>query len=352
LLLNIKKQKKDILKMKAVVINKPNDICVKDIEIPKLLTNEVLVKPIRGGICGTDVHIYEGDFIGTYPVVPCHEFSGEIVEVGEDVKYLKVGDKVIVDPNVKCGVCEPCRTGRINICENYSGVGVTRTGGFCEFVNVPERNVYKFENSSHEAAAFAEPLACVFYGQSRLNFTGEQSVIIWGAGAIGLLHLMTCLKVYGCSDITVVDLDEKKLAMAKEIGAKNVVIADENIEKKLSKINNGKFDVAIEATGNINALQTMFKCLKRGAQALLFAVYDQKDKLTISPFDVFINDWKIVGSFTYNHDFLAAVRALDSGLIKSEILIEQSITLDEVPQIIEKMAKGARMGKVQVTINN
>ena len=280
--------------MKAVVIEKIDNIKSRNIDKPILRDNEVMIKPIRGGICGTDVHIFEGNFLGEYPVVPCHEFSGEIIETGKAVKYLKVGDKVIVDPNVKCGVCEPCKTGRINICENYSGIGVTRTGGFCECVNVPERNTYKFENCTHESAAFGEPLACVMYGQSRLDYTGGQSVIIWGAGAIGLLHLMTCMKVYGCNDVTVVDLDEEKLKIAKKIGAKNVVVADKNIEKKLSRINNGKFDIAIEATGNINALQTMFKCLKRGAQALLFAVYDQKDKLTISPFDILLMIGKLL----------------------------------------------------------
>ncbi|MCP3964785.1 MAG: alcohol dehydrogenase catalytic domain-containing protein [Lentisphaerae bacterium] len=337
--------------MKQIVIDKPHSINVEDTYKPQPPNSEVLVKPRFGGICGTDIHIYEGNFIGTYPVTPCHEFSGEVIEVGSSVSNVKIGDKVIVDPNVRCHQCDACRTGRLNICENFSAVGVTRPGGFSELVCVPESNVYKFENCSFEAAAFGEPLACVLYGQSKINYMPGQKVIIWGAGAIGLLHLMACKNIYGCNDITIVDLEHKNLDTAIKAGASHTVIADDNLEAKLSEINNGKFDIAIDATGNSNAVHTLFKHLARGGQALLFGVYDQKAELKLSPFDIFINDWEIKGSLTYNHDFYSAVKALDNELIKPEILIGLKISLDETPNIIRKIADGERMGKVQVKIN-
>ncbi|QSH42049.1 alcohol dehydrogenase catalytic domain-containing protein [Lentisphaerota bacterium ZTH] len=336
--------------MQAVLIEDPGFITVDNIDCPQLADNEVQVKPRCGGICGTDVHIFEGNFIGSYPVIPCHEFAGEVVAAGKDVKRTKIGDKVIIDPNIRCGHCKPCRDGKLNICENFSAIGVTRPGGFGELVSVPEDNVYKFENCSFEAAAFCEPLACVLYGQSKLNYSDEQSVIIWGAGAIGLLHLMVCKNIYGCRDITVVDLCHKNLEKAARLGAKNTVLADSTLETALSEINNGKFDLAIEATGNIKAANSLFNYLGRGGQALLFGVYDQKAKLTLSPFEIFINDWDIKGSLTYNYDFKAAVKALDDGVIKPEVLISRSISLAETPDVIKRMAFGERLGKVQVKI--
>ncbi len=336
--------------MKAVVIERPHLIRIGSIEKPKLLDNEVLLKPIRGGICGTDVHIYEGNFIGNYPVIPCHEFSGEIIEVGKTVEKFKPGDRVVVDPNIRCGICESCRNGKLNICKNSLALGVTSLGGFSELVNVPKNNAYKFESCSHGAAAFTEPLACVLYGQSRIKFFSGQQVIIWGAGAIGLLHLLVCKNIYNCDNITVVDYDEKKLELARKLGADNTIVSNTALSNKLYK-NDYKWDIAIDATGSVKALSLLFKYLGRGGQALLFSVYKQKELLSISPFDIFLNDWKICGSLTYNNDFSSAVRILDKRIIQPEILIDRVIDFEEVPNVIKLMSEGTKFGKIQVKVN-
>jgi len=239
--------------MKALIIQKPGHAEVKEVPDPVPENNEVLLRPMAGGICGTDVHIFEGNFIGEYPVIPCHEFAAEIVQVGRAVRGLKIGDSVAVDPNIRCGTCMYCRSNRINLCENYDAIGVTRPGGFADRVCVPAKNVYRLESHNYSAMAFAEPLACVLYGQSRLEFPKEGSVIIWGAGAIGLLHMIIAKHSYG-SEVTVVDVDPKRVTNARKLGAFETVLADDTHVKNLRSIHPDGWDIAIDATGSVKAV--------------------------------------------------------------------------------------------------
>ncbi len=335
--------------MKAVVIEKPGCVELEDVPDPVPQSGEVLLRPKAGGVCGTDVHILEGQFIGQYPVIPCHEFSAEVVEVGDDVGALRVGDSVAVDPNIRCGQCSRCRSGEINLCENYQAVGVTRPGGFAERVCVPVKNVHRFSRCEYAAAAFAEPLACVLYGQSRLRVTPGSKVIVWGAGAIGLLHVQVCAKLRGV-DITVVDKDAKRVEKARSLGAGNGFVSDDFIDEALKDQNPSGWDIAVEATGSSSALQQLFLHLRSGGQALVFGVYPQEDHLLLKAFDVFLNDWSIYGSFTYRHEFAQAVQLLASKRIDVDSVIDLTVPLDDVPAVLERLAEGERLGKVQVTM--
>ncbi len=336
--------------MKAIVIEKPGYVVVQEVNDPDPAPDEVLLRPAVGGICGTDVHILDGDFLGNYPVIPCHEFSAKIIQAGHAVTHVAVGDSVAVDPNIRCGRCPRCLDGEVNLCEHYEATGVTRPGGFAELVSVPAKNVHVFSGCSFSSAAFAEPLACVLYGQNRLEIAPGTSVLIWGAGAIGLLHLQVCTRLRG-AEVVVVDQDPKRIAKAMELGAAKAIRYDDSIEKTLVKLKPKGWDIAIEATGSPSLLNTMFRYLRRGGQALVFGVYPRGASLSIEAFDVFLNDWTIRGSFTYRHEFARAVRILSSGLIDAEPLVSMQIPLEEVPVMLNRLVKGDRLGKIHVRMN-
>lgn len=333
--------------MNAVVIEKPGQVVFKELADPDPAADEVLLSPTVGGICGTDVHILEGNFLGTYPVIPCHEFSAKIIKLGKTVTHLAVGDSVAVDPNIRCGQCGRCLNAEINLCENYQATGVTRPGGFADLVCVPAKNVHVFHGENYSAAALAEPLACVLYGQNRLDMDPGTDVLIWGSGAIGLLHLQVCTKIRG-SKVVVIDMDPKRLALAKELGAEEALLFDDSLEKRLAKLRPRGWDVAIEATGSESALNQMFRYLRRGGQALVFGVYPPEAILSVPAFDIFLNDWTIQGSVTYRTEFAQAVQILSAGLIDAAPLITMHVKLEEVPEILMRLVKGEKFGKVHV----
>ena len=333
--------------MRAVVIEKPEIVVLKDVPEPVIGDKDVLIHPMAGGVCGTDVHIFEGDFLGEYPVIPCHELAGRVVDVGEGVEGLSIGDAIAVDPNIRCGHCAFCQRGEINLCEHYEAVGVTRPGGFAELVAVPSGNVHRMDTSDFSEGAFCEPLACVLYGQGRLRFPDKPKILIWGAGAIGLLHAHIAARLLDAT-ITMVDIDPGRLSVAEAMGMDSVFLNDAQLNEKLNAIHPDGWDVAIDATGNTGAVEQMLGHLRRGGEALLFGVYPRGETLAVSPYAVFLNDWRLMGSFTYRDEFVEAVRTVNKELINSDKLVDLRIGLEEVPDVLKRIVKGEKMGKVHV----
>ncbi|MFA7128521.1 MAG: alcohol dehydrogenase catalytic domain-containing protein, partial [Sphaerochaeta sp.] len=150
--------------MKVMMIEKAGLISAKEVPIPVLDDFEVLIKVMSSGICGTDVHIFHGEYLGSYPIVPGHEFSGIVEKVGKQVKRIKVGDHVAVEPNIACDNCDNCLENRQNFCVNWQGVGVSKPGGMAEYVKAPEKAVFSIGDLSFDEGAFCEPLSCVLHG--------------------------------------------------------------------------------------------------------------------------------------------------------------------------------------------
>ena len=333
--------------MHAIVIEKPERVTLRQVETPVPKNDEVLLQPRVGGICGTDVHIYQGDFLGDYPVIPCHELSAEVVEAGRDVPGLKPGDTVAIDPNIRCGVCRFCQRGEKNICETYNAVGVTRPGGFAEYVAVPWPNVHKVSQGEYTSAAFAEPLACVLFGLSKLQISERSNVIIWGAGAIGLLHMQICKRLKNAT-VTIVDREDARIEKAIQLGADHGIIASEDSSDALRNIMPDGWDHAIEATGNVSVITGLFEHLRRGGEALVFGVYPKDGRARISPFDIFVNDWSIFGSVTYRDEFREAVGLVSTGLLDLESLVDRKIAMKQVPDYLERLSHGEQLGKIHV----
>ncbi|MBS4206869.1 zinc-dependent alcohol dehydrogenase family protein [Bacillus sp. FJAT-50079] len=313
--------------MKALVIEQPNVAVVKEVPYPHPGSNDVTIKVENVGICGTDVHIFKGEFISPYPIVPGHEFSGVIHEIGENVTNFQVGDRVTADPSLFCGECQYCLTNRGNQCENWGALGNTLNGSMAEYVSVPSKNVVKIPDSlSFEAAAFIEPMACVVHGMNRLQLQVGDRVVLFGAGAMGQ-QLVQSLKMAGASELIVVDISEKKLEMAISRGASRGVLSQDLASLK-EEYPNG-FDVVVDATGIPAVIEQALEFMGPTAKYLQFGVTAEDAQISLSPFKLYNKDWTIIGSMAINHTFLPAYQWLKEERIEVESLVSKTLTLEE-----------------------
>ena len=264
--------------MKALVKNiSEKGIWLKDVAKPAIKTNDVMIKITHTAICGTDLHIYKWDdwakkTIKT-PLVIGHEFCGVICEIGAGVKNLKVGDRVSGEGHLTCGNCRNCRAGKRHLCHKTIGIGVHRDGAFAEYLSLPESNVWPIHNDiSSEIASFFDPLGNAVHTALSFDITGED-VLITGAGPIGLMCVAIC-KYSGAKNIVITDINEYRLAIAKELGAsKTINIKKDSIDNHLEKLGiKYGFDVGLEVSGNPTAFNSMLTNMYHGGSIALLGI--------------------------------------------------------------------------------
>lgn len=335
--------------MKALVIEGPRKALIKEVAYPKPKKDEVTIKVKNIGICGTDFHIFAGEFLSPYPIIPGHEFSGVIDMIGEDVHGFKVGERVSADPSLFCGKCTACLTLKGNQCKNWGALGNTVDGCMAEYVAVPSRNVIKLPDSmSFEEASFIEPVACMVHGVNRLQLSAGERVLLFGAGAMGQ-QLTQALSHLGASELVVVDVDSKKLEMALQWGATKGVLS-KDIDKELSIDNYpDKFDAVIDATGIPAVIEKAFDFMGPTAKYLQFGVTPQNAKVQISPFKLYNKDWTIIGSMAINYTFLPAFEWMKNGRIQVKHLISKTISLEETINLLAS-PKSPDLLKVQIKL--
>jgi 2-desacetyl-2-hydroxyethyl bacteriochlorophyllide A dehydrogenase len=324
--------------MRAIVFDSPNRVTLKPVPYPQPAPDQVIVRVMACGLCGTDRHLYHGDFPARYPLIPGHEFSGIIAQVGSAVTAWRAGDRVIVDPNIACGECYFCRNAQINHCLNHAAIGVTQDGAFAECVAVPARNVYAIGNTlSFEEAAMVEPLSCVVYGLRRLQLQTGDAVLIFGAGPIGLMLMQSC-KSGGASSVTIVDVDEPRLTMARAFGATHAVNAREQ-ETALKEIAPYGFDAVIDATGVPRVVESCVARVKSGGKLLLFGVCPEDAKISISPFEIYRRDLSIIGTFALRYSFDPALELIRNDVVQVKPLLHPMLPLEEIPELFEDRAR-------------
>ena len=209
--------------MKTLVVTGKLELVFKEVEKPKISKGKVLIKVAYCGVCGSDLPRYFDGAVHSFPQILGHEFSGIVEEIGEDVSKIRIGDRVAIAPLVPCGACFSCHKGFPGMCSDYSFIGSREPGAMAEYVSVPEQNCVKVpENVSLKEAALVEPLTVAIHGIERVSICAGDSVIIYGAGAIGLLTLLS-LRARGVGEIIVVDINNRKLKIAKELGADLIV---------------------------------------------------------------------------------------------------------------------------------
>jgi D-arabinitol dehydrogenase (NADP+) len=320
------------MSMKALTIHRPNHVDVQDVPVPVPDPDGVLVRVAACGICGTDVHIFRGEYLGDYPVIPGHEFAGEVVAVGSDVQRFQIGDRVAVEPNIACDNCYACLNNRQNFCLNWQAVGVTRSGGMAEFVVAPEKVVFDIGSLPYEHAAFVEPLSCVIYGIERAEIRPADRIAILGAGPIGLLLLQVALQ-QGAADVTVLERQPARAKLALALGAASWV-------DDLATMPRDAFDVVIDATGVPGVMARSIELARPGGTILLFGVPPRGADLTLDAFAIFEKGLTLRSSFTSKRNSYQAVAMLRSGQVKVSELISHRLPLRDFEKGVKMIESG------------
>ena len=333
--------------MKAVVLYGPGNVAVGDLPIKELGAGEVRVKVAYCGICGSDHHKVEGKKNTrkvTYPVALGHEISGTVEAVGEGVTEFKAGDRVTVDPNWGCGKCEFCKRGQRSYCQNSRGV----VKGMAEYINAPVENVYALPDSlSLRDAALAEPVSCCLRGADLLGVRHGERVCLVGLGAIGAI-MIQLIKSAGAGEIIVIEYDESKESLAKELGA-DVFICSKDEAKIEEYASNHNVDKVIECVGNTSAQLSALTVAGRGATVVMFGVADSAKTTPISLYDAFIKELTIKTSYVNPYTTERAIRVLSSGMLDTSKIIYRELTMEEAAE--EFMSpKLSRFGKLLVKI--
>lgn len=339
--------------MKAAVYHGKQDIRVEEVADKVIKDNEVLIQVKYCGVCGTDIHIFNGDggsFEVNPPLIPGHEFSGTVAEVGSAVTTLKVGDLVSADPNDMCGECYFCKNAMQHFCTNNIGVGTTVDGGFAEYVVMREKQVYKFDKSlSFIEAAMAEPISCCLNGIDLCNIKSGDTVLVMGGGPIGMI-MMQLAKNAGASKVILSEPVQEKREQALKLGAtKTINPMEEDVQAVLSEYC-ANVNVVIECVGNIHTQEDAVRFAGKGGTVMFFGLASPNDSFPLKPDDVFKKELKITSSFINPYTFERAVAVLESKAIDLESLITNIVPLDDIVDVFTK-PEYRRTGKVMIEVS-
>jgi 2-desacetyl-2-hydroxyethyl bacteriochlorophyllide A dehydrogenase len=319
------------MRMETIIIQKPKEIKLIEREIPEPGPIEVLIRVMASGICGTDIHIFNGEYLGAYPVIPGHEFSGVVVSVGEQVTRFKAGDRVAVEPNIACDNCVHCLNNRQNFCLNWQAIGVTLPGGMEQYVTAPEKAVFSIGDLPFEQGAFMEPLSCVVHGVERVRIKLADQVAILGAGPIGNL-LLQMSRLQGAAQITILENNPGRAELARQMGAGRVV-------ERMEDLQANTYDVVIDATGVVPVMSRAIDFARNGGTVLLFGVPPSGKMMEIEAFKIFQKGLTLLSSFTSVRNSFQSVNLLQAGQIDVKPLISHCLPLREMPKAIEMIEK-------------
>lgn len=311
---------------------------VTELPQPHAGPGELVLRNRVCGVCGTDVHIYHGEPGSADvcpPVVLGHEYSAQVVEVGEGVSGFTVGDHVTVDPNIYCGRCNPCQNGRKQLCLHMEAIGVTRDGGFAQYSQIPASQAFKLDPQvSWEAAAMAEPLACCVHGIDLAGIRPGQKVCVVGGGAIGLI-MVQLAKLSGAARILLSEPNEKRRQVGLQLGADAAIDPTQPGWDQLFSREMGEgAQVVIECVGNVTAVKSAFQFAAKGATILLFSVPKVDSTFQLPLFDVYKKELTIKGSFVNPDTHARAVALINSGKVDFGPIVTHRFTLDQLPQAI------------------
>ncbi|KAL2868843.1 zinc-dependent alcohol dehydrogenase family protein [Aspergillus lucknowensis] len=327
--------------MKALLYDKPEVHKLTEIPVPTLRENDVLIKVKACGVCGTDLHIHEGEFIAQFPLVPGHETVGVVAAVGPKVKGFNIGDRVVADNSELCGECFYCRRGDELFCENFHAHGVTMNGGFAEYCAYPAGRVFKIQNLSDVDATLLEPASCAAHGLDKIAPKMGSRVLLFGAGPTGLI-LAQLLRLNGGCHVVVCAPEGLKMELAKSLGAGDEYIGLSRQDpsgqfNKLKADNPYGFDIVVEATGNVKILEDSINYVRRGGKLVVYGVYANKDRVSWPPSKIFGDEIQIIGSFSEVYKFPAAIDYLDSGKVKVSGIVNKVFKLDQWEECLESM---------------
>lgn len=326
------------------------DIRLRDVPMPKAGPKEMLVKVIACGICGSD--IVEWYRLPRAPLVQGHEIGGQVVEVGEEVKNFKVGDRVFIAPKVPCMECDYCKNGHYPVC---SSVKERMPGGFAEYILVPESIVESGtsllpENISYDLSTFIEPLACVVRSQRLAGIKEGQTVMVLGCGVSGLLHIKLA-KLINCRVIAI-DINPKKLEFSQKIGADHSLLAEDTILEQLASIKQEKADAVFLCTSALSAIDLAWKCVDKGGVIVFYAVPEPEKTVTVPINDFWRKEIRIITSYYCGPpDIEMAIRLIEEETIELEDKITHRFPLKDIEKGFQVVSDGRESLKVIIRPN-
>jgi 2-desacetyl-2-hydroxyethyl bacteriochlorophyllide A dehydrogenase len=324
--------------MKAAVFYNAHDAKVEERPEPKAQEGYILVEVNVCGVCGTDKHIYEGSYPARFPVVPGHEFSGVVVEVGRGVSQFQKGDRVTIDPNIPCGTCHFCRSGRPHFCVNNLTIGQHVDGAYAPLVSLPAKQAYLLpDRMSLDQGAMTEPVACAVHGIDRAQIKPGETVVVLGAGPIGLI-LMQLAKAAGAGKIIVSEPRESRRRLALELGADWAVDPrSEPLKQIVQRETEYGADLVIEAAGVAETVQQAFDLIQPTGKILVFGACDPKDEIRLFPYNIYRYEWSIIGSFVLPYTMERAMELIASGRVKVEPLFSHRLPIEKVHEAMDLM---------------
>lgn len=335
--------------MKAIVFREGVQWAVEDVDEPHAAPNEVVLRVLRTGVCGTDEHLLHGGFIAKLPLIPGHEMVGEVVEAGSRVVGRPVGTRVVVDNATYCGRCGPCSNGEPLFCENFHSLGCNAPGGFAERVAVRADKTYPIGDLDVDVAVLTEPLACVVHGMDRLDPPVGANALIFGAGPTGLL-LAQLLRMAGAASVTTAAPTASKLDVAKGLGVDNVVQLVRGdpaaAESALRKIAPKGFDVVIEATGAIELVEASLALTRTGGTVMIYGVAAEDATARIRPYEVFSRELTIKGSFAQANCIGRSLSILRAGRVRTSGIVTATVGFGTFGDAIANLHDSAQVKTV------
>ena len=324
--------------MKAIVIDKPYEVEIRDVPMPQFGEGEALLRVLYVGICGADVASYTGNQpFTTYPRIPGHEFSAEIIEIPENDKGLKKGDIVTCNPYFNCGKCYSCQRGHVNCCTDNRTMGVQRDGAFCEYISMPVERIYPGMGLTAQELALIEPFSISRHAISRAAIRPTDSVLIVGAGPIGLFALLAAKQFAGKT--AVADVLNNRLDLAMSYGADGIVnTAAEDIANFTEEFTDGRgFDVCIEACGRP---ETFLMCIDEAAYAAnIILIGNGKRETTFLHSIILKKELNIFGSRNaMKQDFLDNIELAASGKVDVMKMVSGVYEMDKAAEAFDALA--------------
>lgn len=338
--------------MKVASFHDINDIRYEDVDTPSIKERELLIKVKVCGLCGTDVSKIREKTVAT-PVVLGHEVAGDIAEIGDGVEGFEVGERVVFSHHAPCFTCRYCRHGSYSQCETFKKRHIS-PGGFAEYVKVLPRGVenstFKIpDNLSYEQASFTEPVACCLRAIERCNIQRGDTVMIVGAGSVGLLHLQLAL-LSGASRAVVSDLVDFRLNSALKLGADAVVNPEKDSVEKIRREVNG-VDLVIVAVGNIRALEQSLNFVSKGGKVMFFAECPHDSVLRLDPNLIYHSEVTLLGSYSSTPiEQRVALELIEKGKIKVKELITHRIKLDKLSEAVTLAMEAGNSLKIIIEI--
>ncbi|KAF4768712.1 hypothetical protein N7455_012460 [Penicillium solitum] len=329
--------------MRALEYSEARKFSIVEKALPKLRDQDILIKVKASGVCGTDLHIHDGEFGARFPLVPGHETVGVVAAFGKDVQGFTIGDRVVADNSELCGHCHYCRRGKELFCDNFIAHGVMVDGGFAEYAAYPANRVFTFKNLCDVDATLLEPAACAAHGLDKIAPKMGSKVLLFGAGPTGLI-LAQMLRENGGCHTAIAAPGGLKMELAKSLGA-----ADEYVElpreakaatdkmKKLQMDNPYGFDIVVEATGSAKILEDAIHLVTKGGKLVVYGVYKDDDRVSLSPNTIFKEEINVLGSFSQTHKFPAAIDYLDRKRVKVDGIVNKTFKLEEWQACLDAM---------------